>query len=305
MGRGKCAVECAPGPHAPPRPAPLAAAMDGGGGGLPALPPRKKKGQQQQLQQQQQQQQQQQEEDEQHHAPGGELTRPKGPGAGVGDAITDSAASAAAAEGARHSALVNAAGYGEEATLRDLLREAGTHEAQTALVRRVDAEGQTALHFAAKNGHVSVIHVLIDAGACVDAATFQHGMQPLHWACSSGRVDAAHALLGCGASVNARDSRAATPLTIAAQSGHAACAAYLLKHGADPAATDCENDTALSWTAYNGLTELLSMLAADKARVDCEWKDDFGMVRMPPLGKAPPQPPAPLCAGPSTDAHPS
>lgn len=83
-------------------------------------------------------------------------------------------------------------------------------------------------------------------------------------------------LLVAGAAVDARDARRATPLTIAAQSGHAACVAYLLKHGVDLRCQDIEGDTALSWTAYNGMAEICSMLAAMGA--DTQHKDKYGMT---------------------------
>jgi len=47
-------------------------------------------------------------------------------------------------------------------------------------VDQKDAAGYTALHYAARNGHLSLCRLLIDRGACIDAVTCQGQATPLH-----------------------------------------------------------------------------------------------------------------------------
>ena len=106
-----------------------------------------------------------------------------GPGTGPpappvpADAAALVGAAANSAPEAELATLVRAAGYGSLVSLRSLLAARGGREAREALVRRADGAGHTALHFAAKNGHVEALRVLLDNGARVDAACFQDGMQ--------------------------------------------------------------------------------------------------------------------------------
>ena len=68
---------------------------------------------------------------------------------------------------------------------------------------------RTALHFAAKNGHVDVAKVLIQNGADVNAVEKDKDGTALHGARSltNGHVDVAKVLIQNGADVNAVDER--------------------------------------------------------------------------------------------------
>lgn len=67
-------------------------------------------------------------------------------------------------------------------------------------------EGWTALHCAVASGHAHVTHVLLDAGARVDARQ-ERGLTPLHFACERGDAYIARVLVQAGAAVNATDDR--------------------------------------------------------------------------------------------------
>lgn len=79
-----------------------------------------------------------------------------------------------------------------------------------------DAAGMhAALHYAAKNGHVEMIELLIAAGAEVDVLSrtpFNPGSTPLMDAAMNGRAAAVRALLAHGARADAEDSGANTAL---------------------------------------------------------------------------------------------
>lgn len=74
----------------------------------------------------------------------------------------------------------------------------------------------SALHFAARKGHLNVVNFLLVRGAEVDSCT-KSGWSPLHMAVWSGHADVAEVLINCGAHVNARDSKNKTCLYYAKQ----------------------------------------------------------------------------------------
>ena len=63
------------------------------------------------------------------------------------------------------------------------------------------SDGGTALHFAAWEGHLSVVDVLLGAGAELNARDDRHGMLPIAWANEHGHVDMVRALHARGADV--------------------------------------------------------------------------------------------------------
>ena len=79
-----------------------------------------------------------------------------------------------------------------------------------------NAEQCTALHFAAKASNVSVLEILLKAGADVDAKDFW-GTTPLMNAASYKQAENVRLLLKHGANVNTTDSMFRSPLSIAAR----------------------------------------------------------------------------------------
>ena len=121
------------------------------------------------------------------------------------------------------------------------------------------ASDQTALVWAAAEGHAEVISELIEFGAQHRFA-LQSGFTPLLLAVRGGHVDAVRALLEAGGDANERiapgiewrhpgyDAKlrpGATPLHVAVENGHFELGAYLLEAGADPNAADRGGYTAL------------------------------------------------------------
>jgi ankyrin repeat protein len=108
-------------------------------------------------------------------------------------------------------------------------------------------DGQTALMWAAAEGHAEVIETLVHNGADWNAR-LGSGFTPLFFAVRSGHIAAARALLEAGADVNqrieitqrvSRGPRAgSTPLHLAVANGHFDLAAMLLDIGADPNAAE-------------------------------------------------------------------
>jgi ankyrin repeat protein len=123
------------------------------------------------------------------------------------------------------------AAYHGDASLAQLLLEAGAN------VAAANRNGSTPLWLASSQGDAPVVEALLKGGADANEP-LPLGRRPLMLAARSGNVDAVRALLASGADVNAKeDARGTTALMQAADQGHADVIAVLIEHGADVAAT--------------------------------------------------------------------
>ena len=126
-------------------------------------------------------------------------------------------------------ALHWAAHYGDSDLAR-LLHEAG---ADASVANR---NGATPLWLAASQGDATMVEILLDGGASANEE-LPLGRKPLMLAARSGSVEAVQVLLDRGAEPNAKETqRGTTALMQAADQGHADVIALLVQHGADVAA---------------------------------------------------------------------
>lgn len=72
----------------------------------------------------------------------------------------------------------------------------------------------TSLHFASRQGHLSVVNCLLKEDAHINAVTTS-GWTPLHLACYQNHIEVAEILLTCGAELEATDENKHTPLDLA------------------------------------------------------------------------------------------
>ena len=93
--------------------------------------------------------------------------------------------------------------------------------------------GQSALMWAAAEGHGPVVQTLIDHGARTPARS-NSGATPLWFAARKGSMTAVRALLAAGSDVNERRPDGATPLLMAVINGHEDLVDLLLETGANP-----------------------------------------------------------------------
>jgi ankyrin repeat protein len=115
-----------------------------------------------------------------------------------------------------------------------------------------------ALTWAARNGRVDALEVLVARGAAVDADVYRG--TALIWAAACGHVDAIQRLVALGADPNQRATfggpghgEGATALHLAAQNGRIDAIRALLDLGADPTVTDrLYGSTPAGWADHGG-----------------------------------------------------
>ncbi len=153
----------------------------------------------------------------------------------------------AARENPAEAPVADAVMRGDSARVRTLIK-------QGMDVNEAQADGMSALHWAAQRGDLSSAQMLVYAGARVDALTRNGSYTPLHLAAREGRGRVVKLLLEHGANATAATSSgAATPLHFAAGHGDSLSVAALLDKGVPvDIRENAWGQTPLMWAAaYN------------------------------------------------------
>ncbi|KAJ3359350.1 Palmitoyltransferase Hip14 [Allomyces javanicus] len=151
-----------------------------------------------------------------------------------------------------HKHLRDAAIYNNRVAIHALLTTNTGISANT-----VDHEGIPPLHWAAINGHVDLCRLLIDEyGALVDVPAGSLNATALQWAARRGHVHVVHALLARGARAHdVYDVEGAAPIHLAAQAGSPLLVALLVAGYAVPVdALDAKHRTALFFAVIGSAT---------------------------------------------------
>jgi len=148
--------------------------------------------------------------------------------------------------------LADAAEKSDHATIRTLLK-------QRADVNAPQADGMTALHWAAYRDDLETARLLMKAGANVKAEN-RYGVMALSMACVNGNSELVELLLGAGADPNTALRGGETVLMTASRTGRIGPIKALLARGADVNAKEKDQQTALMWAAAEGHTEVVELL---------------------------------------------
>ncbi|RBR25720.1 uncharacterized protein FIESC28_01473 [Fusarium coffeatum] len=165
--------------------------------------------------------------------------------------------------------LMVASYFGHYTVVKLLLNKGAEIEAK-------DSEyGLTPLLWAVRNGYKAVVEILLEKGADIEATDTKRDQTPLSWATEKGHDAIARLLLDKGAEIEAKDSQyGQTPLLLAVREKHKALVKVLLERGADVEAKD-RNDSwgPLLWAASNGYEAIVELLLDQGA--DTEVKDNM------------------------------
>src|SRR5262245_60770589 len=138
-----------------------------------------------------------------------------------------------------------------------------------------DADGTTALHWAAYQNDLAIARLLLDAGADATAAN-RYGVRPLSLACLTGNTPLVELLLKAGADPNTAKPDGETALMTAARAGAVDTVKTLLAHGAHANATEpSRHQTALMWAAAEGHADVVRALVASGADLKAKTPTGF------------------------------
>ena len=165
--------------------------------------------------------------------------------------------------------LIDATKRQDVAAVRALLK-------QRPDVNAADADGSTALHWAAQRSSLPLIDLLLASGADARAAT-RYNVTPLYLASLNGDVAIMERLLNAGADANGTAHESQTMLMTAALAGKADAVRLLLTRGARVNEKEpYKGQSALMWAAAEGNTAAVDVLL--EAGADLEAKSTGGFT---------------------------
>ncbi len=175
--------------------------------------------------------------------------------------------------------LLDAAKNGDKDAVRSLLQKKADPNA-------AEADGTTALHWAAHNDNLESADLLIRAGGKVNAAT-DLGVTPLWLASENGSSAMVRKLLEAGANPNLALTAGETPLMVAARSGYPDAVEQLLAKGANANAHGARGQTALMWAVSQLHPEVVKVLIAHHADLNLKSDVFTDVMAVPPHGYLP------------------
>lgn len=129
------------------------------------------------------------------------------------------------------------------------------------IVNEYSRDGYTPLQLACFFGHEAVARYLVDNGADVHAVSKnQMAIQPLHAAAAGDHMSIVRLLLVAGADPNAVQQDGFRPLHAAAQNGNSELTRLLLEYGADPELTDDQGRVPRVIAEASGHDEVTALL---------------------------------------------
>jgi ankyrin repeat protein len=130
--------------------------------------------------------------------------------------------------------------------------------------------GETPLHHAARAGRVDAVNLLAWAGARINARESWNGQSALMWAAAEGHAPVVQALLDAGADLYARSNGGTTPFLFAVRKGDMASVKALLAAGVDVNEKRYDSATPLLVAIINGHEDLVDLLLEKGANPNAE-----------------------------------
>ena len=121
-------------------------------------------------------------------------------------------------------------------------------------------EREELLHFACKNGQISLIRNLLKDNVDINALNAK-GLSPLHLAVIEGNIEVTKLLISEGANIEVTDSKwGSSPLLYACQNGRTKIVKLLVEMGADIKAESDDDTSAIHFAAQSGKSDLIDFL---------------------------------------------
>lgn len=156
--------------------------------------------------------------------------------------------------------LLSASSEGDTAKLLAFLK-IGTD------VNTTNWDGVSPLMYAAQNGHLECVKILIDKGADVNAKPYSQ-IDALTGACIAGHVMVADTLILNGANVDSRNNDGMTPLMWAAAYNYDLLADMLIFYGAKVNTADVYGNTPLHFSCFYNSWQTTALLLEKEAALD-------------------------------------
>ncbi|KAH9597075.1 Ankyrin repeat-containing domain [Trypanosoma melophagium] len=134
---------------------------------------------------------------------------------------------------------------------KDTVKCAEVLKQKPDLINSVEAGGFAALHFAAFNGDLDMIRMLLEYHPDLELRNYD-GNTPLIMAAKGHQNEAIRLLVDAGADVNFRTPTGGTAAHFAASMGYVDTVRLLVELGADVLHLNCETGTVLHWAAHSG-----------------------------------------------------
>ncbi|ORC84614.1 putative ankyrin repeat family protein [Trypanosoma theileri] len=137
------------------------------------------------------------------------------------------------------------------ARAKDTVKCAEALKQKPDLINSVEAGGFAALHFAAFNGDLDMIRMLLEYHPDLELRNYD-GNTPLIMAAKGHQNEAIRLLVDAGADVNFKTPTGGTAAHFAASMGYVDTVRLLVELGADVLHLNCETGTVLHWAAHSG-----------------------------------------------------
>src|SRR4030095_7738814 len=162
--------------------------------------------------------------------------------------------------------LIEAVKAGDAAAVRAALKQPGVN------VNTAEADGMTALHWAARADDRATVQLLLRSGANAKAAN-RYGITSLSLAATNGSAPVIDALLAAGADPNSANTDGETALMTAARSGKADAVKALIARGARVNAREnWQDQTALMFAAAENNAAAIKVLVEAGADMNLKSK---------------------------------